>query len=57
MKLDKSTVKLGGRSEINRIPYNVNYTESHSENRLKFSTKEKEDNLYHKWGIIRCVFN
>lgn len=41
MKLDKSKVKLGGRLEINRVPY----TKSHSKNRLKFSTKEKEDNL------------
>lgn len=41
MKLDKSKVKLGGRFEIKRVPY----TESHSENRLKFSTKEKGDNL------------
>lgn len=33
------------------------YTEPHSENRLKFSMKQKEDNLYHKWRIIISVYN
>lgn len=53
MKLYESKVKLDGRLEINRIPYSVNQMESHSEGRLKFDTKEKEDYLNHKWRIIR----